>query len=369
LFLRDWRFWLGTAISILFLGILGYQVDLGKFRQSLQQANYWYVFPAIVLYFIAVYFRSVRWRYLLSPIAFLPVARLYPVVLTGYLANNILPVRLGEIVRSYYLSRRDNVPASTALASVAVERIYDGLTLVLFAMIAAPVLLMLGQFSGYGSEFGANQMLVASTITGIFVAGLVVLTVLAKSSADGTLVEWFLQMVPQTRGRNQIRSLVHGFIQGLAALNEPGKHLALLAFSLPVWLVEGSMYVLVGYSFGLDEFFPSLWVILLAALLLTATSNLVTSLPSAIGGIGPFELVAQQTLVAMGVDATVAAAYSLFLHIGALWLPVNLAGLAHLLASNVSMKQLTAATTASSDTGIAPAGEVSVNTSVRAEDT
>ena len=365
MFLRDWRFWIGVAVSVLFLGIMVSQVDFAKFNQSLRQANYLYVIPAIALYFIAVYFRAVRWRYLLSPLASFPVGRLFPVVLIGYLANNILPARLGELVRSYYLSQREQCTASAALATVAVERVYDGLTLLFFAVATAPVLLMLGQFQGYGTLFGANATLLAIGVVGIFLAALSTLTLLAKTSADGALARWSLRLVPTAQGRDKIRDLVQAFIQGLGILNSPRKHVALLLFSIPIWLLEGSMYVLVGFSFGLDGYFPSIWVFILAALLLTSTSNLVTALPTAIGGIGPFELVAQQTLVAMGVGATVAAAYSVFLHIVALWLPVNLAGLAHLLAQNISLKQLTSApkVPASSvpvpDDGLSASGELS----------
>ncbi len=335
------------AVSVLFLGILVYQVDFASFIQALKQANYLYVIPAIILYFMAVYFRAVRWRYLLSPLASFPVVRLYPVVVIGYLANNILPARLGELVRSYYFAQREQVSASAALATVAVERVYDGLTLLLFAAATAPVLLMLGQFRGYGTLFGADPALLAIGAVGIFLAALLTLTLLAKTSADGALAGRFLRLVPSAQGRDKIRGLVQSFIRGLGILNSPRKHLALLLFSLPIWLLEGSMYFLVGFSFGLDGYFPSIWVFILAAALLTATSNLVTALPTAVGGIGPFELVAQQTLMAMGVDPTLAAAYSLFLHIGTLWLPVNLAGLAHLLAQNISLKQLTSAPSAS----------------------
>ncbi|PKB64837.1 MAG: hypothetical protein BZY80_01845 [SAR202 cluster bacterium Io17-Chloro-G2] len=343
MFLRDWRFWIGAAVSVLFLGILVYQVDFGEIKQSLRQANYLYVIPAVTVYFIAVYFRAVRWRYLLSPIASFRVRRLYPVVVIGYMANNLLPARLGELVRSYYLSQRENCPASTALATVMVERVYDGLTLLLFAVVAAPVLLMLGRFQGYGNLSGGAASVLAAGVVAIFVAALLVLTLLAKTSADGALAGWFLRLAPTAGARDKVRDLVHAFIEGLGILNSPGKHLVLLLFSIPIWLLESSMYLLVGYSFGLDGLFPSIWVFVLAALLLTATSNLVTSLPTAMGGIGPFELVAQQTLVALGAGASVAGAYAGFLHIVALWLPVNLVGLALLFAQNISLKQLTSA--------------------------
>ena len=65
---NNWQFWLAVAVSILFLLLLLYQVDLGHIRSALLEANYLYVAPAIGVYFVAVYFRSARWKFLLSPV-------------------------------------------------------------------------------------------------------------------------------------------------------------------------------------------------------------------------------------------------------------------------------------------------------------
>ena len=101
------------------------------------------------------------------------------------------------------------------------------------------------------------------------------------------------------------------------------------------------MYLIIAYSFGIDGYFSSFGVLLLVVMLVTATSNLVTALPASIGGIGPFEVVAQQTLVGLGVGASVAASYAVVLHLVALWLPVNLVGLVLLWRQNLSFRQLT----------------------------
>jgi len=79
-------------------------------------------------------------------------------------------------------------------------------------------------------------------------------------------------------------------------------------------------------------------------MLLTATSNLATALPSSAGGIGPFEVVAKETLVALGVSGSVGAVYAVVLHLVALWLPVTLLGLVLLWRQNLSLKNLTSAT-------------------------
>jgi uncharacterized protein (TIRG00374 family) len=107
--IRNWRFWAGLGISLFFLVLLVYSVDLRKVTNALGEANYVYAFPAIGLYFIAVYFRSLRWQFLIAPLRTLPISRLYPVVIIGLMANNLLPARLGELVRScrYFVKTGD----------------------------------------------------------------------------------------------------------------------------------------------------------------------------------------------------------------------------------------------------------------------
>ena len=105
-------------MSLVLLLIVIYRVDISEIKDSLRDANYYLLAPSIIVYFIAVFFRAVRWRYLLAPIGEYSVGRLYPVVVIGYMANNLLPVRLGELVRSYYLSRREDVNASSALSLI-----------------------------------------------------------------------------------------------------------------------------------------------------------------------------------------------------------------------------------------------------------
>ena len=127
------------------------------------------------------------------------------------------------------------------------------------------------------------------------------------------------------------------------------------------------MYFLISYAFGIDNHFGSVGTFILVVMLVTATSNLATSLPSSIGGIGPFEVVAQQTLIALGIGGSVAAAYAGFLHLVALWLPVNLAGLALLWKHNLSLRGLTRGTaqetvsgdTLATDSGGIPPGQTS----------
>ena len=339
---HNWQFWLGLGVSVLLLLVLAWQVDLTEMRDALAEAKYVYVAPAIALYFVAVHFRAVRWRYLLSPLTSVSVPRLYPVVVIGYMANNLLPARLGELVRSYYLARRERINASSALGTIAVERVYDGVTLLAWAAVAGPALWLLGEFDGASDASRTIWIVLALFTVALFIGALAILTCLASVPRFKSFLDRLTELIP-VRFRPKAQELVRTFVEGLSILNSPRKHLDLFLLSLPVWGLEAAMYFLIIYSFGIDDYFGSVGVLVLVVVLLTATSNLATSIPSSIGGIGPFEVVAQQTLMVLGVGASVAGAYAAFLHLVTLWLPVNLAGLAIMWQQNLSLKSLAGA--------------------------
>ena len=341
-FLGNWRFWAGVLVSVVALGLLVFLVDRRELSRALLSANYLYLAPAIVLYFVGQWFRALRWQYLLSPISSIPAKRLYPVIIIGYMANNVLPARLGELVRAVYLTQREkevSVPAS--IATLSVERLYDGLTLLAMGAVAAPILLAVGLFQQANVAYQSTAIVLMIGVVFSFAVALVVLTALASSHRA---VDWLIAAtaILPARFRSIAADVIHGFVEGLAALNSPRKHAIVFLGSLPVWLAEAGVYLIVAYSFNLNEWFGSFWLLAAAILLVTVTSNLITAIPASIGGIGPFEVVAQQTLVALGIGAAAAAAYTVAVHLVALWLPVNIAGLVLLFWHNLSLRRLTA---------------------------
>jgi glycosyltransferase 2 family protein len=135
--MRSWRVWLGFAISIVFLYIAFREQDFALIWESLTAAEYRWLIPAMGAYFLGVTIRAARWHYLLRAVQNIPARRLFPIVVIGYMANNILPLRAGELVRSYALSARFQVRKSSSLATIAIERIFDGLTMLSFLLVAS----------------------------------------------------------------------------------------------------------------------------------------------------------------------------------------------------------------------------------------
>jgi glycosyltransferase 2 family protein len=91
------------------------------------------------VYFVAVWARTWRWDYMLRPIKHIPVRRLFPVVVIGYMGNNVYPFRAGEVLRSFVLYKREDVSMSASLATVIVERVFDGLVMLIFVFVALPL--------------------------------------------------------------------------------------------------------------------------------------------------------------------------------------------------------------------------------------
>ncbi len=339
-----WHLWFGIAVSVVLLLFLAYQVyridDPSGLIDELASANYLYLVPAVAVYFVGVYFRALRWQFLLSPMRRFPVKRLYPVVVIGYAANNLLPMRLGELVRSYYLARQENFSTSSALGSVAVERVFDGLTLIALVAVTVPWLLLLGQFDWTAGVSQTTATVLAVVVVLLFGGFLLLFTLLASWRGFSDLVMRLLGLLPGRLGILGLR-FFDSFVSALGILNSPRKHLALVVLSSPIWFCEFVVYFLVSYTFDIGSHFDSWGTYVLAIALLTATSNLATGIPSAVGGIGPFEVVAQQTLTALGVAVGVAVNYALVVHLVALWLPVNLVGLALLWRQNLNLRQIT----------------------------
>lgn len=337
--MRNLRFWLGLIVSLSFLLLLLWRVDLKETVRSLREANYLFVIPALALYFLGVVFRTVRWRLLLLPLRPLSVRRLFPVVVIGYMANNLLPVRLGELVRSYYLGQREEVSKAAALATIVVERVVDGVVLLFLLAALSLILPVAGVVRGLAAEMGVPWPLLVAAASAAFLLALSFMTLVAY--LPGWALRWIavLALPLPSRARARVMGVVRMFITGFGVLRYPKRLPMLFLWSLLVWLAEATMYFLVGFSFQLWSPLGGVVNMAAAVVALTAVSNLATALPSSQGAVGPFEWFAASTLVLLGVQGETAVAYVIALH-AALLIPVTLLGLLLLWMGKESLVQL-----------------------------
>ncbi|MFQ5826732.1 MAG: lysylphosphatidylglycerol synthase transmembrane domain-containing protein [Dehalococcoidia bacterium] len=320
--LKSLRFWIGLLITFLFLFLFLYRTDFSEMGGALEGANYIFLLPALLIYFVGVFFRSVRWRYLLKPLGRFSPFRLFPLVVIGFLVNNILPARLGIIARAYILGEREGISKMATGGTMVVEQVFDGVTLLFFIAIIAL----------FGVSLGGVLQNTVYIVAGLFLGALALCFILVSSPRLAPRgVSLLVHVLPQQwRGRTE--GWLIRLIEGMGMMRSPGKLLIIFIVSVLVWLSEAGMFYMVAFSFNLGQPF---YVLLLA----TSVSNLAWALLASPGGLGPFDYFSQQTLTFFGVTGAVATAYVSALHL-TLLLPVIGLGFIFLWLENLSLAKI-----------------------------
>lgn len=315
LLMKKWQLWLGVLISILFIWLALRGLRLDEFWGSVKQANYIWLIPGIAVYFIGVWVRAWRWHYLLGPIKEIPTRTIFPIVTIGYMGNNIYPARAGEVLRAVVLKRKEGVSVSASFATIIVERIFDGVVMLAFIFVNLTELAKLTGSSG----FVGNIQQVAVIGTGVFLGALVVFLLAAMfPHVTMKVALWLLDHFAPQRFHKRLISMTRRFLDGLASLRSPFNVLMVFFTSVIIWLLETGKYWFVMHAFDFNVSF-------FALMLMNGIVNLATTIPSAPGYIGTFDAPGIAVLTAYGVEHSVAAGYTLVLHV-ALWLPITLLG-------------------------------------------
>jgi len=147
----DVKFWLGIGISVFFMAMLFRKIDFHQLGAALRIVDYRYIALAVAFTFMSYFLRAVRWRYLLISEKDIPLSSLYPATIIGYMANNILPARLGEFVRAYVLARREGLDTPAVFASLVIDRLFDGSTVLLILLATLFTLQLPGNMADAGT--------------------------------------------------------------------------------------------------------------------------------------------------------------------------------------------------------------------------
>lgn len=310
-----WQFWLGIGISVVFLYLVLRNMHFGDFWQQVRQADYVWLLPGIGVYFLAVWARAWRWHYLLRPLKSVPTRTMFPIVAIGYMGNNIYPARAGEVLRAVILKRKEGVAVSASLATIIVERIFDGVVMLAFIFVN------LGELAEIGGGLVAGLSIQQIAFWGslLFLGALAAFLLAAMfPGATQRLLSWFTARLVSERFRDRVLEVGNRFLGGLEALRSPFEVLMVFVSSLVIWLLETGKYWFVMHAFNFEVSF-------FALMLMNGVVNLATTIPSAPGYIGTFDAPGIAILEAYGVPKEVATSYTFVLHI-ALWLPITLLG-------------------------------------------
>ena len=286
----------GFALSAVAIVVLLRSIDLAEALRALGRARGGWLAAAFLTTTVGYYLRAIRWREILSPRARPTVGRLFGVTMIGFLAINVLPARLGELVRAYVLARTERIRTATVLGSVAVERILDVAALVLFWALSLP-------FAPFPDWFRwSGYLLIASGAA----LTIVLWRMQAAHHRDEAWGAWLVSRLPRTL-REPAASAIGSFGAGLHVFRSPGALIRAGVWTLAMWVVAGIVFLQVGASLGLDL---PVWSIFLLSFVVC----LGISLPSSPGFIGVMEGACVVGLALLGVRGPEALAFALLYH-------------------------------------------------------
>ncbi|MBN1356826.1 flippase-like domain-containing protein [bacterium] len=301
-------------------------IKFPRLQRALTTANYWWLLPALILTLVALWIRAYRWKIFFPEHRGMRLNSLWIAVNIGYMANNVLPFRMGEIIRAWILGRKENRKISESFATIVMERVFDILSILIL-------------FVGFTFYFAAGDKVTfpiwliqgAWILTAISLLALLFLLALRfKTDPALRLVAFFLKPVP-AKFSLRIMKLFGSFIQGLNILSSIPATLGAFTLSMVIWLDLAGAYYFMFRAVGIDA-------TLLVAMFLIVGLAFAVSIPSAPGFIGTFHYVGREILIMTGIKGNLEA-YVLLAHAMA-FIPVVVLGLIYLSMENLTFKDL-----------------------------
>ena len=316
---RHWKLLVGVAVSAVLLWLAFRGVHFAELGQSLADVRPAWLVPVVASILVRFWLTAIRWRVLLRPVKAIGVHRLFGITLIGFMANNLLPARMGEFVRAYALGKSESLPASLSFATIVLERVFDGFTLLLFLVVGV-------------ASLRPDRTVIVSAIVAfcVYLGVLGGLLWLRGGRGVGALVA----RLP-ARLQQRAAGLLESFTLGLEVLSEPRSLLMVTGLSLVIWLINvaGVWAMFEAYALTLP---PQ------AAFVMLAVVALALVAPSTPGYVGPFQFATVVALSLFGVPKTTALSLSIVYHV-ANYVPITALGLAYLGAMNLTLGELRAA--------------------------
>jgi glycosyltransferase 2 family protein len=283
---------LGLAVSVVCAYLVLRSVDLGQTADILRGARLQWLVLAVAALCGDLAFRAVRWRVLVAPIKRVPLRNLTEYMMVGYLANNILPARLGELVRSHYLGDREGISRSATLGTVVVERIVD--TVVLVGIGAAAILVL------HVRGIVASAVLVGVALAGLLCVALVVALAAHKLPGAAAFGRMFSRWP-------RVQHIALRLRDGMRVAAMPSTVAVAAVLSVGAWTCTVFAFLAAGQALGIE-------LTVGEGALLAAGTNLATAIPSGPGYLGTYEYAGKTIAAAFGLAAALGLALALLVH-------------------------------------------------------
>jgi uncharacterized membrane protein YbhN (UPF0104 family) len=342
-----------VAVSALALWLFfaNEQLTWSAMARAVGRTDIWWLCLSVAIFIGSFWLRALRWRYLMAPIKLIASGPLFSALMVGFMANNLLPAHLGELVRAYVLGRRESVSKSSVLATVVVERIFDGLVILTLFLVSVFVFMdpsslvidlgpsgagfweLVAEPAGRWLTPGASLDLriAALLVLAFYVAAMVaVIALRIKERLVLGPAEWFCRFLPAALGERIIK-LLRSFVEGLRFRR--GRDLLwIVVYSFAVWLTLGFHVWVLCWSLGIEIGY-------VGAVFVEMAIAIMVMIPAAPGYLGTHQLAGATALGLLAVAAGPAGAFAwLAWLIG--YVPVVVIGMLCLWREGLSLKVL-----------------------------
>jgi len=275
------KVFIGLLIAAVCLYLAFRGISVADVLRSLSTARPGWIFAGLLLYVVGYSLRSVRWSVLMEPIKPISWIPLFPVMIIGFFANNLLPLRMGELVRAHITGRKFKISRTASLGTILLERICD--TLGFLTTLILPALMF---------PFPSAAKKGAAVLGGACLLVIIALIIIVRHQERFARVIR-LSKIPES-WKAQAIDVIQNFAQGVSGMNRFQHTLAALLLSLVIWTIEGSFLYLIARSFALPLSYPQSFFLLFFM-------GLSVTLPQAPGYVGTMELFGVTALRLLGI--------------------------------------------------------------------
>jgi uncharacterized protein (TIRG00374 family) len=317
------RIWIGLVVSVIALYLALKDVQFGALISTLAGVRYFYVLLGVLTVIVLMGIRTVRWQLLLHPVKPIRFHNLFSVYMIGHMANNILPARLGELVRVYLVGSQEKISKSASLATVVVERLFD----------IGSLFAILGLVSVYFKTLDFPAWVWSSSLV-IFTVSLVILIILIILTYFPPLIISFLEnrlaFLPR-RLHKRVIGIAESFLDGLNILKKGRVLWRVAGLSAVVWAFQLVIFLMgfLAFKFYLP---PA------ALFMLVLITSLAMAVPSSPAYIGTYQISVIIALAVFDVGRDAAFGYSLVVHAMQAF-PITTLGLIYAWKGHLSLKQ------------------------------
>lgn len=309
----------GFLITIILFVFLLRDLDFELFFKYVLEGEIWLISIGVVVYISSFVVRGLRWKILLKHLKDFELPELTMLTVSGYAVNNIFPVRIGEFTRAWITGNRNGVSRTSVLASIFVERIFDGLTIALILSVTL-----------FFYPFPGNVKTLAYMASALF--GLLFMFVLLGTFSDKPLrlIVFMRQKLPKFA--SFFFDVAEKFLKGASSLDSPRQILVVTLLSITVWVFELSVYILISNAFHID-------IPLAGYLFMLCAANLGMLAAPTPGGLGVFQAAIVYALKSFSILYEKRMAVAVVLHMSQI-IPITVIGLIWLYKNHISISSV-----------------------------